>query len=202
VEEHDEPLLDALEDIRVEYFADRGAGWKLSFHFADNAYFTNTVLTKTYHSETPCDWDTAIEYVKVESDAIDWKAGMNVTVELQKPKKKKSKGAAKPVEVPRASFFRTFFRNLGAGFDEPTDVEDEEDSDDDEERGMEQLLDADVEIAEALRDTILPHAVRFYTHEAGNDEDEDEDDEDEDEDEDDSEEEAPAKKSAAKKKGA
>ena len=45
-----------------------------------------------------------------------------MTVELQKPKKKKSKGAAKPVEVPRASFFRTFFRNLGAGFDEPTDV--------------------------------------------------------------------------------
>merc|ERR1719331_2580669 len=111
---------------------------------------------------------------------------------MQKPKKKaKAKGAAaKAVEVPRDSFFRTFFRNLGAEFDVPTDVEDEEDSDDDEEEGdkMEALLDGDVEIAEALRDTIIPHAVRFYTHEAGDEEDSDDEDSD-DEEEDDSEEE-------------
>ena len=31
-------------------------------------YFTNNVLTKTYHSEAPTEWDTAIEYVKIEAD--------------------------------------------------------------------------------------------------------------------------------------
>merc|ERR1719389_551051 len=88
-------------------------------------------------------------------------------------------------EKPRASFFRTFFRNLGEDFELPTDEEDEdEDEDDDEDFDlMEMYIQDDVEWSEALRDHIVQHAVRYYTGEActlGDDEDEDDDDDDED----------------------
>merc|ERR1719389_826286 len=95
-------------------------------------------------------------------------------------------------EKPRASFFRTFFRNLGEDFELPTDEEDEdEDEDDDEDFDlMEMYIQDDVEWSEALRDHIVQHAVRYYTGEAcnlGDDDDEEDDDDDEegDEDEDD-----------------
>ena len=38
----------ALEDIKVSYL-DSGNGFTLTFHFGPNEYFTNEVLTKTYH---------------------------------------------------------------------------------------------------------------------------------------------------------
>jgi nucleosome assembly protein 1-like 1 len=195
IEDHDMPVLAALEDVKAEYFENRDDGWKLSFYFAENAYFTNKVLTKTYYMEAASEYDTSVETTKITSDKIEWKAGKNVTVEtvVQKVKgggKKKAKAKAKAKEVARASFFR-FFRDLGPQFDIPSDVEDEDSDEDDEEEDedkLERLMDEDGDAAEGLRDNIIPHAVRYYTHEAGaeiesDDEDEDDDDED-DEDED------------------
>lgn len=46
IEEHDEPVLKALTDVRLE-FAEGCDGYKISFHFAPNEYFENEVLTKT-----------------------------------------------------------------------------------------------------------------------------------------------------------
>merc|ERR1712118_476768 len=83
--------------------------------------------------------------------------------------------------IPRPSFFR-MFRSLGEGYDLPTDIDDEGDEDDDEmEDKMDMYIREDYETAEALRDQIIPHAVRYYTGEAVPDDDaEDDDDDDED----------------------
>ncbi|XDA77692.1 hypothetical protein R6Z07M_007784 [Ovis aries] len=49
VQEHDEPILKHLEDIKVK-FSDAGQpmSFVLEFHFEPNEYFTNEVLIKTY----------------------------------------------------------------------------------------------------------------------------------------------------------
>jgi nucleosome assembly protein 1-like 1 len=192
--EHDEPVLEALTDIKCEPFADRNAGFKLHFHFAENEFFTNKVLTKTYYTKQSHSWDTSLEFEKVESDKIQWKEGMDVTIEKVEKKKVKGGGkkkakakAAADKFVARASFFR-YFKSLGDGFEIPTDVEsddeDEEESDDEDsqeeaEDKMDRLLNEDGDNAETLRDTIIPHAVRYYTHEAGSDDEDEDDDDDE-----------------------
>merc|ERR1719240_1717439 len=140
IEEYDEPVLQSLENIHYEWLDDKGkTGWKLFFTFCENEFFTNKVIVKTYHTEQANEWDTSLEYTKIELDeAIGWKDGKNVTVERQQKKvkgggKKKKAAKNKVEEVPRPSFFRHFFKNLGEGCDLPTDIEDEEDDDDDDE---------------------------------------------------------------------
>lgn len=47
VQDHDEPILKHLVDIKVSYI-EEPMGFVLDFHFSPNDYFENTVLTKTY----------------------------------------------------------------------------------------------------------------------------------------------------------
>jgi nucleosome assembly protein 1-like 1 len=47
VQDHDEPILKHLIDIKVRY-NEEPMGFILDFHFTPNDYFENTVLTKTY----------------------------------------------------------------------------------------------------------------------------------------------------------
>uniref|UniRef100_A0A2K6UZ90 Nucleosome assembly protein 1 like 1 n=1 Tax=Saimiri boliviensis boliviensis TaxID=39432 RepID=A0A2K6UZ90_SAIBB len=56
VQEHDEPILKHLKDIKVK-FSDAGQpmSFVLEFHFEPNEYFTNEVLTKTYRMRSEPD---------------------------------------------------------------------------------------------------------------------------------------------------
>merc|ERR1712129_317645 len=113
----------------------------------------------------------------------------------KKAKQKKEKEEARP------SFFRDFFRALQVGM-EPTEdmVEqaksmcefgDEDDDEDELDMDMiiETLMENDHEIGCALRDNIIPFAVRWYTGEASPEDDEEYDDDEDDEDDDDDEDE-------------
>lgn len=40
-----------LTDIQLAYLTNPDSGYKLTFHFAPNEFFTNQTLTKTYHYE-------------------------------------------------------------------------------------------------------------------------------------------------------
>jgi nucleosome assembly protein 1-like 1 len=194
IEEHDEPLLESLQNIKYDWLDNHGkTGWKLHFHFAENEYIENKVITKVYKTHPENEFNSTLEYEKIYvEDPIRWKAGKNITVEMVPKKtkgggKKKAKAKAKMEEKPRASFFRTFFRNLGDEFELPTDEEDEDEEDEDDEDFdlMEMYIQDDVEWSESLRDHIVQHAVRYYTGEAcpaGDDDDDEDDDEDEDED--------------------
>jgi len=230
IEEWDEPVLEFLTDITKDYLdpEDSQKGFKLAFHFIENPYFTNSEITKEYHTQERSPYTGEMDTEEVKASEINWKPGKNVTVEAVKKKvkgggAKKQKAKSKEKEEPRDSFFRGFFRNLKVGEAIPDDVNMEEaramleqDSDEeDEEEMLELLMEHDYEMGLLFRDSIVPFAVRFYTGEAAPDDDDDDDegdeeeeddddDEEEEEDDDDDEDESPPppkKKGAAKKKG-
>merc|ERR1711972_1203086 len=116
----------------------------------------------------------------------------------------------------RPSIFRSFFRELQEGMPAPEGIDDElmlqgEDIDPEDLEGeglVEYLMENDYEAGSALRDSIIPFAVRWYTGECC-DEDEDDDDEDDESEEDDDEDdedsdddEEPAPKGKDKGRGA
>ncbi|KAF4695997.1 nucleosome assembly [Perkinsus olseni] len=180
VEEWDLPVLEYLVDITTDdLFPSSPAGdeapcgFSLTFAFAENPYFTNDKLTKKYHYGEGKEFLKQTEIVEIESDGIDWKPGMDVTVEVVRKKKKgsgaKNRAAMKTVTRDRPSFFK-FFTSLGPNYPIPEWLElpDDEDSEDDEDEleRLHMLMADDWERAEMLKDNIIPHAIRWYTGEA------------------------------------
>jgi nucleosome assembly protein 1-like 1 len=56
VQEHDEPILKHLKDIKVKSVdAGQPMSFILEFHFEPNEYFTNEALTKTYRMRSEPD---------------------------------------------------------------------------------------------------------------------------------------------------
>ncbi|EHH66509.1 NAP-1-related protein [Macaca fascicularis] len=161
VQEHDEPILKHLKDIKVK-FSDAGQpmSFVLEFHFEPNEYFTNEVLTKTYRMRCQ----------------IDWKKGKNVTLKtIKKKQKHKGRGTVRTVTktVSNDSFFNFFA---------PPEVPESGDlpelknnlkvytrKDDD----AEAILAADFEIGHFLRERIIPRSVLYFTGEAIEDDDDD-----------------------------
>ncbi|ELW68429.1 Nucleosome assembly protein 1-like 1 [Tupaia chinensis] len=99
VQEHDEPMLKHLKDIKVK-FSDAGQpmSFVLEFHFEPNEYFANEVLTKTYRMRSePDDSDPfsfdGPEIMGCTGCQIDWKKGKNVTLKtIKKQQKHKGRG--------------------------------------------------------------------------------------------------------------
>lgn len=209
IQEYDEPVLEYLESIETSNLdpADEDKGFIVTFKFNPNPFFKNTELRKIYTLLRSNEFTDQLEITRIESDEIEWNEGKNVTVELVTKKKsgggaRKKKSAAK--EEPRPSFFR-FFRTIDED-NLPSELgdyeDDEEDEDDMEDHTMDHLqmiMQDDWESAVALKDLIIPRAIRWYTGEAvdemeGSDEDDDDDDDDDDyEDEDEEDDESPKK---------
>ncbi|XP_032668469.1 nucleosome assembly protein 1-like 1-A isoform X1 [Odontomachus brunneus] len=193
VQEHDEPILKHLTDIKVNFLRSSPMGFILEFYFTPNEYFSNTVLTKEYimkcapEQNDPFSFEGP-EIYKCKGCTIDWKKGKNVTIKtIKKNQKHKSRGSMRTVtKVVRNDSFFNFFT--------PPVVPDDADADLDDE--TQALLTSDFEIGHYIRERIVPRAVLYYTGEGLEDEDEDyeeeegddDDDDDEDEDEDDEEE--------------
>jgi nucleosome assembly protein 1-like 1 len=192
----DEPVLHALQNITCEWLDELGTtGFKLHFHFVENEFFTNTTLTKTYHTAAEDEFDPEeLTCKKVDADVINWKPGKNVTVETAKPKKgKDGKSPKKPKEEPVDSLFRDFFWNLGAPhpFPEGLEVEEAEDSDEEDEEeddAVARVMEEDYDTACLLRDRCIPHAFRYFTGEMADEMESDEESEEESDEEEDSDE--------------
>lgn len=185
MQEHDEPILKHLTDVKVHYKEDP-MDFMLEFFFSPNDYFENAVLTKTYHMTcTPEDEDPfsfeGPEIHKCKGCVIDWKKGKNVTVKtLKKKQKHKSKGSVRTVTktVQNDSFFN-FFNPPAVAEDPNAEVDDD----------TRALLTADFEIGHYIRESIIPRAVLYFTGEALLDDDFDEEEEEEEGEEDGEEEE-------------
>lgn len=182
VQEHDEPILKHLNDVKVKFLESNPMGFILEFHFTPNEYFSNSVLTKEYimkctpEKNDPFSFEGP-EIYKCKGCVIDWKKGKNVTVKtIKKNQKHKSRGSMRTVTktVQNDSFFNFF---------SPPNVPDDTEGDLDDE--TQALLTSDFEIGHYIRERIVPRAVLYYTGEGLEDEDEDyEDEEDGDEDDD------------------
>lgn len=163
VQEHDEPILTHLQDIKVIIHDVDPVGFSLEFHFEANEYFTETLLTKRYEMRYEPDSDDPFAYegpeiIKCSGCTITWNKGKNVTVkQIRKKQKHKGRGQTRVVtkQVQADSFFNFF---------NPPAVPEGSESEVDEE--MEALLGADFEIGHFIRERIVPRAVLFFTGEA------------------------------------
>ncbi|XP_072747439.1 nucleosome assembly protein 1-like 1 isoform X2 [Anoplolepis gracilipes] len=182
VQEHDEPILKHLSDIKVKFLECNPMGFVLEFHFTSNEYFSNTVLTKEYimkcapEKNDPFSFEGP-EIFKCKGCVIDWKKGKNVTIKtIKKNQKHKSRGSMRTVTktVQNDSFFN-FFSPPIVPEDSEADIDDE----------TQALLTSDFELGHYIRERIVPRAVLYYTGEGLEDEDEDYEDEEDGDDDDD-----------------
>jgi len=184
VQETDEPVLEKLEDVTVKLHAKPQMGFTIYFHFQENDYFGNSVLTKEYEmkceplEEDPFSFEGP-EIIKCKGCLIDWKKGKNITVKTVKKKQKhKNKGNTRTItkQVKADSFFNFFDPPLVP--DDPAAEVDEE---------TQALLTADFEIGHYINERIVPRAVLYFTGEALEEDseyDEEESDQDDDDEED------------------
>ncbi|XP_018106202.1 nucleosome assembly protein 1-like 1-B isoform X1 [Xenopus laevis] len=186
VQEHDEPILKHLKDIKVKFSeAGQPMNFMLEFHFEPNEFFTNELLTKTYKMRSEPDESDPFSFDGPEimgctGCLIDWKKGKNVTLKtIKKKQKHKGRGTVRTVTktVPNDSFFNFF---------SPPEVPENGELDDD----AEAILTADFEIGHFLRERIIPRSVLYFTGEAIEDDDDDYDEEGEEADDEEGEEEA------------
>jgi len=75
-----------LSDIRMEYL--EKPGFRLIFEFADNDFFTNKTITKTYFYQEESGYGGDFIYDHAEGDKIDWKAGKDLTVRIESKKQR------------------------------------------------------------------------------------------------------------------
>merc|ERR1711976_854015 len=177
IQDHDEPALKALNDVKVTFSdgsGDAPMGFMLHFYFEPNDYFTNAVLTKDYEMKCVPNEDDPFsfegpEIFRCKGCTINWKPNKNLTVKTVKKKQKhKSKGNVRTItkQVKNDSFFNFF---------DPPPIPDDPEAEVDPE--TQDLLTADFEIGHYIRDRIIPRAVLFFTGEALEEEDFDEEEE-------------------------
>ncbi|KAH9909821.1 NAP-domain-containing protein [Xylariomycetidae sp. FL2044] len=183
ITERDEEALRSLVDIRMEYL-DK-PGFRLIFEFADNNFFTNKTITKTYYYQNESGYGGDFIYDHAEGDKINWKEGQDLTVRTESKKQRnKNTKQTRIVKktVPTESFFN-FFSPPKA----PTDDDDEDDTASD----IEERLELDYQLGEDIKEKLIPRAIDWFTGEAlafeeldDVDEDGFEDEEDDDDDDD------------------
>jgi len=175
IQDHDIPILELLEDITVVPDAD--ANFTINFHFpADNEYFTESVLTKTYQVSLEVEDGDAVfngpQYKKLEGCEIGWKAAMNPTVKIIKKKQRKKDGPeagkikVRQKKVPQESFFSFF---------SPPAMPNPEDPDPEMTEEQEEAIFKELEITDCIKEKVVPHAVLYFTGEAAGLMDEDDD---------------------------
>ncbi|XP_013414380.1 nucleosome assembly protein 1-like 1 isoform X2 [Lingula anatina] len=167
VQEHDEAILQHLNDIKVKFTPmDSGPmGFTLEFHFEPNEFFNNSVLTKHYIMRSePNREDLSSfegpEIIKCTGCTIDWKKGKNVTIkQIKKKQKHKGRGTTRMVTktVQNDSFFNFF---------NPPQVPEGDGEEEEGDEDTEALLAADFEIGHFIRERVVPRAVLYFTGEA------------------------------------
>ncbi|KAI6709140.1 hypothetical protein JHW43_008330 [Diplocarpon mali] len=191
ITDRDEAALKDLTDVRMEYL-DK-PGFRLIFEFAENEFFSNKLITKTYFYQNESGYGGDFIYDHAEGDKIEWKAGKDLTVRIESKKQRnKNTKQTRVVKktVPTESFFNFF---------SPPKAPTEED-DDDAASDIEERLELDYQLGEDIKEKLIPRAIDWFTGEAlqfeeldddieeGDFEDEDDEEDDASEDHDDDEE--------------
>jgi nucleosome assembly protein 1-like 1 len=156
ITEKDEEALKYLVDITQDPVEEEQGSFTLKFHFKENPYFTNEVISKTYHLEGDGEEGDEVVCESVDSTQINWKEGQDLTQGV-----KKGFG-------PEGSFFNFFA---------PPEVQQGKKAS----PKIVSMMELDFEMAVSLKEEIIKHAVHWFTGDAsvdgfgGDDEDDDED---------------------------
>jgi len=134
----DEDALKFITDISYDPLLDELGSFKLDFHFAENPYFTNKVLSKTYHmvidaGDAICD--------SIDATAIDWKPAKDLS------KESKEKGYT----LGEGGSFFLFFT--------PPSLPEKGEKDEEEE----EQIRTDFNLAAILKDNIIHNAILWFT---------------------------------------
>ncbi|KAM9987134.1 hypothetical protein ACTFIY_011539 [Dictyostelium cf. discoideum] len=182
IEECDIEALEYLVDIKIVQVGD-AQDYSLDFHFSENPFFTNTVISKTVKLEEDN------ELNEIVSTPINWKDGKNFTVQSKKKtvKSKPTKGkAATTTSTTVQEVVPCFFSTFISPNQDPTSDEE-----------ADEVMYIQYQIIAKLKDIVIPEAVNFFLGRASDAEEndydfgedfEDEEGEDDEEDEDDEEE--------------
>lgn len=138
ISEEDCDALKHLVDIRMTYL--EKPGFRIEFEFSENDYFTDKVLTKTYHYQDNVSGGDYV-YDFAEGCKINWKEGKDLTVTVE-TKKQRHKGTNKTRVVKRTVPAETFFNF----FNPPTIPEEDAELDEEEAEGLDAKLEADYEM--------------------------------------------------------
>ncbi|XP_017035753.1 protein SET isoform X2 [Drosophila kikkawai] len=153
LDEEEEECLHSLKKLEVEEFEDIKSGYRINFHFDENPYFENKVLTKEFHLNSAAASENG-EWPASTSTPIKWKEGKNLLKQLLT----KPYGNKKKRNSEYKTFFDWFSDNTDPVNDEIAELikddlwpnplqyylvpdievepEDEEDNDDNEEEGF------------------------------------------------------------------
>lgn len=156
--EDDHEALKYLTDVKTDRQMDEESPKIIvSFVFAPNPFFTNSVLTKTVVFNA-----TGDDVIEVLGSEIDWKAGQNLCYEIgiKKLRSRSKPNVTSSVEekTEKASFFH-FFDSVSSCCDHDHD-HDHDDADHENEYNR---MMADAEICSFLDKYIIPNAVDWYT---------------------------------------
>jgi nucleosome assembly protein 1-like 1 len=164
IQEYDVPVLEHLTDITVTPNEAAGTGFTLNFHFSQNEFFTDAVLTKTYtidiEGEEGALMYTGPMFSGTTGCDIHWNAGKNVTVKSikKKQKKKGGKDAGSVRVVTKLEKVDSFFN-----FFSPPAVPTDEDEAAEETQAK---LEEDFEMGDFIREKLVADAVLWFTGEA------------------------------------
>lgn len=101
ITDRDEEALKSLTDIRMEYL-DK-PGFRLIFEFAENNFFTNKTITKTYFYQNESGYGGDFIYDHAEGDKIEWKSGQDLTVRVEQKKQRNKSECISSYDLQRAN---------------------------------------------------------------------------------------------------
>ncbi|CAK9436497.1 uncharacterized protein LODBEIA_P10550 [Lodderomyces beijingensis] len=178
ITDRDSEILQHLIDVRMEYLTT--PGFKLIFEFEKNQFFSNQILTKTYHYQAELGYSGDFVYDHADGCEIEWTSKENnptINIERRKQRNKTTK-QTRTIEklTPTESFFNFFDPPKPPKPDEEEEEEDKENEgdkkqgeDDDEEEDDEDLearLELDYQLGEEIKDRLIPRAVDWFTGDA------------------------------------
>ncbi|KAL5614187.1 hypothetical protein BROUX41_000026 [Berkeleyomyces rouxiae] len=158
ITERDEAALKHLIDVRMEYL--EKPGFRLIFEFAENDFFSNKTITKTYYYQAESGYGGDFIYDYAEGDKIEWKAEKDLTVRVESKKQRnKNTNQTRIVKktVPTDSFFNFFTPPVPPTGEEEDDEQDEE---------IEARLELDYQLGEDVKEKLIPRAIDWFTGEA------------------------------------
>jgi len=150
ITEKDSEILQYVTKVECKVL--ESGDYSIFFYFADNEFFTNKMLSKTFFMKE------AEQPNKSEGTEIEWNEGKNVTKKTVKKKQKNKKSGQQRMvtkEVDDESFFN-FFKSVSV------EIEDLEDLDDEEADQMQQRMDIDFDISQVLMDEVIPYSLEYY----------------------------------------
>ena len=103
ITDRDEGVLKFLTDIRMEYLDQ--PGFRLIFEFAENEFFSNKIITKTYYYQEESGYGGDFIYDHAEGDKIDWKSGKDITIRVESKKQRNKSESATITENLIVSHF-------------------------------------------------------------------------------------------------